>query len=131
MRIGSAILALAAVAGAFGLAGTASAAKPEPLTIELDCGDDGTLTVELVPGNGTFTPAKVVGGGTLIPVAFSNQHGTFTDNAGNVEEFDEPGIAKGGPHGKDFMDCHFVVTFEEPEGTGTFEGDVRAFIAGH
>ncbi len=122
-------VAAVALAGTFGMTHTASAAKPEPFTIELDCGEDGTLEVALGPGNGTFTPVKIVGGGMLIPVAFSNQHGTFTDNGGHTEEFNEPDVSKAGPTKGNFVNCHFEIVFNDENGTGSFEGDVKAFIA--
>jgi hypothetical protein len=122
--IGAASLAL------WGTAQVASAAKPEQEAISLDCGADGTFQVTTPPGNGQWTPARIVGGGTIIPVAFSKQHGTFTDNSGQVFTEDPPDVSKGGPPNKDFINCHFVVTFEDKDGSGTFQGDVMAFIVG-
>ena len=127
--IAVAVVGAVALGGAFGLTGTASAAKPDQFTIELDCGADGTLEVA-VQGNGLYSPGRIVGGGAVVPVAFLNQHGTFTDNEGHTETFEDPDVSRGGPTNKDFIDCHFEGTFEDENGSGTFEGDVTAFIVG-
>jgi hypothetical protein len=123
-------LALAAVA-AIGLTAAVSAAKPEQGTINVDCGADGTFVVGLTPGNGTFTPAPIVGGGNLIPVAFSNQVSTFTDNEGNTFTENEPDASHPAPANKDLLSCHFEATFSDDTGSGTFSGDVIAFMVGH
>jgi hypothetical protein len=120
--------AVAAVAGA-AIVSTAAAAKPEPVIADVDCGADGSLEVR-VNGNGAFAAAHIIGGGIFVPVAFSNQHATFTDNEGNMFEEDEPDVAHNAPPNKDYLSCHFVVTFEDEEGTGTFTGDVVGFIPG-
>ena len=113
----------------FMLATNVSAAAEE---IELDCGADGTLTV-LVNGNGQFSPGRLVDGGVVIPVAFENQHGTFTDNEGNVFEEFPPDVTKGNGNagkGKDLIVCDFAVTFEDENGSGSFGGTVTAYVVG-
>ena len=131
MRIALIGVAAAALL-ALGLATTGSAAQAEQ--VELDCGADGTFTV-LTNGNGQFTPGRLVGGGgALIPVAFSDQHATFTDNEGNVFEDFPPDVVKGNGHpGKnhDLITCDFSITFEDENGSGSFSGTVVAFVAGH
>jgi hypothetical protein len=120
---------LVAGAGLIGLVGTASAAKePNPL-ITVDCGSDGMFTVLGNSGNGAFTPAKIAnGGGVLIPVAFSNQVSTFTDNDGNVFTEPEPDASHPAPANKHLMSCSFSVSGSSPEGTFSFSGDVVAFM---
>jgi hypothetical protein len=125
-----AVGAAAAIMGA--LAMTASAAKPERETVNLDCGADGVMTASVVPGDGQWTPAKLLnGGGTIIPVAFTDQHATFTDNDGNTFNEDAPDVFKNAPPNKDLMTCSFTLDFEEEGGSGTFSGVVTAWIAGH
>lgn len=124
------VVGVLALAGVFGFAQSASAAKPEPEIIEVDCGEDGTFDVT-VSGNGQWTPAKIVGGGVFIPVAFVNGHGTFTDNEGNVEPFEDPDISKAGPTKKDFLTCHYAVAFEDENGSVEFEGDAVGFVVSH
>jgi hypothetical protein len=129
MRIALIGVAAAAVL-ALGLAGTASAAPGEQ--VELDCGTDGTFTV-LTNGNGQFTPGRLVGGGAVIPVAFSNQHATFTDSEGNVFEDFPPDVVKGNGHpgkNKDLITCDFSLTFEDEGGSGSFSGTVTGFVTG-
>jgi hypothetical protein len=107
----------------------ASAAQEE---IELNCGADGTMTVQ-VNGNGQFSPGRIEGGGVIIPVAFSNQHGSFTDNEGHTEEFNDPDVTKGNGHpgkNKDLVTCDFSISFEDENGSGTFSGTVTAIVVG-
>ncbi len=121
-----AIAAIAILSGA-------SAAKSTEGAINVDCGDDGTLQV-LSYGNGgrsRFTPVHIVGTNkVLIPVAFTNGSGTFTDNEGHVETFTEDDSSRGAPANADLMDCHYSVSFTTPDGTVAFEGDVEAYIPG-
>lgn len=122
------ITVLAAVA-AIALTATAFAAKPAPPLIDVDCGADGTFTIIGGPGQGRWTPGIIAdGSGVLIPVAFSNQHGTFTDNEGHVFSDDPPDISKHAPANKDLMDCHFSVSFEDENGSGSFSGDAVVFL---
>ena len=120
---------LVASALAIGVIANVSAAQEE---LEVDCGADGTFTV-LLNGNGEFTPGRIVGGGVAIPVALSNQHGTFTDNEGNVFTEDPPDVAKGNGNpgkNKDLLTCDFEVSFEDENGSGTFSGTATVFIVG-
>ncbi len=111
-------------------ASSAYAAKPAPQLVSLDCGSDGAFTVEVSNSNGVFAAAHVTGGGTIIPVAFSNQHSTFTDTQGNVFTDDPPDVSHNAPANKDILSCHFTATFADANGSGTFSGDVEAFIVG-
>ena len=124
------VIAVAVAAAAMlAFAGGAFAAKPEQPLITVDCGSDGSFTVIGNPGNGSFTPAKLAdGSGVLIPVAFSNQVGTFTDNEGHTSTQPEPDVAHPAPANKDVMSCSFSVSFSSPDGTFTFSGDVMAFM---
>ena len=118
-----------AIALAMGVIANASAAKEE---IDLDCGADGAITV-LVNGNGRFSPGRIVDGGVVIPVAFSNQHNTFTDNEGNVFTEDPPDVTKGNGNpgkNKDLITCDFAGAFEDENGSGTFSGTVTAVVVG-
>ncbi|MDP9237379.1 MAG: hypothetical protein M3P30_08290 [Chloroflexota bacterium] len=129
-RIFVSIVVLGALAlGGWHVTG-ASAAKPEPLQVSADCGADGTLIVQVSQNNGTFSAAHIVGGGTFIPVAFSNQHGTFTDTEGNVFTEDPPDVSHRTPANKDILSCHFTITIEDDSGSGTFSGDVQGFVVG-
>ena len=121
--------AVAAVTLTIAFAASASA-KQE--LVELDCGSDGALTV-MVNGNGQFSTGRIVGGGVAIPIAFSNQHGTFTDNEGHTEEFNDPDVVKGNGHpGKNahIVTCDFEVTFEDENGSGSFSATVKAIVVG-
>ena len=120
---------MAAVAAVV-LTGAASAAKPQQQLVSVDCGADGTFTVTSSPGNGTFTPAHIIGGGNLIPVAFTNQVATFTDPDGNTITENQPDASHPAPANKDLLSCHFTATFSDSTGTGTFSGDVVAFMVG-
>jgi len=118
----------AVVVGVLAIGATAFAAKPQQPLATVDCGTDGSFQVKTNPGNGNFTPAKIVGGGVLIPVAFSNQHGTFTDPEGNTFTQDEPDVSHNAPANKYLMSCHYTASFTDPSGgSGMFEGDVIAF----
>ena len=124
------LAAAAVVSGA--LVMTASAAKPERETVSLDCGADGVMTASVNQGNGQWTPAKLLnGGGTIIPVAFTDQHATFTDSDGNTFNEDAPDVFKNAPPNKHLMTCSFTLDFEEEGGSGSFSGVVTAWIAGH
>jgi hypothetical protein len=108
-----------------------SADRPpeETEVITVNCGEgDFTVTAH---GDGKFGTARIDATGEIFVVtAFANQHGTFTDNQGNVEEFDEPDVSHRAPPNRDLIDCHFTAVFESEFGTETFEGDVTGFIAG-
>jgi hypothetical protein len=130
MRKALMTIAAAAAALSLGVAATASAAPGQPA--ELDCGTAGTFTV-ITNGNGQFTPGRLVGGGVVVPVAFSNQHSMFTDNEGNVFEEFPPDVVKGNGHpgqNHDLITCDFSITFEDEGGSGSFSGTVTGFIAG-
>jgi hypothetical protein len=118
------------------LLATAFAAKPEAPLADIQCGDVHYQAAVTSGGsenaNNNFTPAHLVGGGILVPVAFSNQHSTFTDPDGNVFEEDEPDVSHHAPPNKDLLSCHFTASFSDPDGgSGSFSGDVVAFLAGN
>lgn len=120
----------AVVVGVVAFGASAFAAKPPSPPATVDCGADGVFQVTTSPGNGNFTPAKIIGngGGVLIPVAFSNQTGTFTDPEGNMTTETEPDVSHNAPANKDLMSCHFTVSFSDPSGGSvSFSGDVVAF----
>jgi hypothetical protein len=127
--LGSALAATAIVAAA-------QAANPEAPLADIQCGDAHYQAAVTSGGsdnaNNLFTPAHLVGGGILVPVAFSNQHATFTDPDGNVFTDDEPDVSHHAPPNADLLSCHFTATFDDPRGgSGTLEGDVVGFIAGN
>ena len=121
---------VAGLACATSLVVSAQAAKPEQPLADIQCGDTTYQAPVSDHGNGNndFTPAHLVGGGLLIPVAFSNQHGTFTDSDGNVFTDDPPDVSHPTPGNKTLLSCSFVVTFSDETGSGTFTGDVTAFL---
>lgn len=109
-----------------GVAGAAPANSPNAETFQLDC-DNGQSYTVVVNGNGNFTPGHIIGGGVLIPVAFTFE---ATDAAGNLIFSDA--IAKNGQMKGltgDLIVCTFGDTFEENGQTFTFRGTVTAFVA--
>jgi len=122
------IAALAGVVGSAILLATASAARPQP--IPLDCGDAGSFQI-LVSGNGPWTPGRIVGGGVVHPVAFTNQHSEFTDNQGHTFTQDDPDVFRTNiPANKELVHCSFSGNFQDANGSGTFSGEVDGYIVG-
>lgn len=120
------------VAGLGGIAalvliGSASAARGE--LVSLDCGSAGSIDV-VTNGNGQFTPGRIVGGGVVIPVGFSNQVATFKDSAGNVTVENPPDVSRRAPANKQIVSCSFSISGEAEGGTFSFSGDVQAFFVG-
>jgi hypothetical protein len=119
------IVALAAIA-------TGSAARGSDI-INLDCGADGTFQAVSYgnEGNSRFAPAHIIGTHqTIIPVAFSNLHGSFTHD-GQTETFSDPDVAKAhAPKSADLMDCQFTIDGTFEGGSYHVEGDVTAYIPG-
>ena len=118
------------------LLATAFAAKPAAPLADIQCGDAHYQAAVTSGGsdnaNNQFTPAHLVGGGILVPVAFSNQHDMFVDPDGNVFEDFPADVSHHAPPNKDLLSCHFTASFDDPSGGhGTFEGDVVAFLAGN
>ncbi len=121
------LAALAIVSAAFG-------AKPERNVIDVDCGSDGTFQVVSYgdQGQSNFAPAHIVGTNkVIIPVAFSNVSGTFTDTDGTVHPFQDDDISRHAPVHVTLLDCHFSIDGSDGHG-GTFSvaGDVTAYIPG-
>jgi len=118
--------ALLIVSGAF-------AAKPERDVIDVDCGSDGTFQVVSFgnEGNSNFTPAHIVGtNNVIIPVAFSDISGTFTDPDGNTHPFEEDDVSRHAPARVNLMNCRFAISGSGPEGSFSVSGNVVAYIPG-
>ena len=107
---------------ALGVAAAPVAAHPKDAeTFPLVC-DDGNTYIVTTNGNGEFTPAHDTDSNTVfVPLSFGDFHGTVTDSEGNVEEFTEPGVAKGqsGKNAKNTVTCTF--SFSGTEDGMTFE----------
>lgn len=129
------IAGVAAMAAALAIVSAASAAKPEIEPVALDCGADGSFQIASYGngGNSQFTPAHVIGTHqVVIPVSFSNVHGSFVDENGETQTFEEPDVTKGGaPANADLLDCRFSISVNGGPGqTFSVEGDVVLFIRG-
>lgn len=101
-----------AVAAALALPGAATADPTKGDALDLVCGSR-TLSVQISPGNGDYTPAHVVGTNeVLIPHAFGAFTGTVYDGTGAVvDSFTEPGETKGS--GKQKTDITCIYSFDE------------------
>lgn len=133
MRLFSSLaVAVVAAVAALTIISGASAAKPEPEQVAVDCGSAGSFMVtNSGKSEATFTPGHIVGGGTIIPVSFTNQVATFTDNQGNTTVESQPDVSKANvPANKTLVQCHFTVSFSGPEGSGSVSGDVTGFVVG-
>lgn len=112
-----------------GFAAAPAIADPKGELIPLDC-DNGQSYTAAVNGNGEFTPAHDTDSNAmLIPTSFGEFHGIVTDGQGNVvEEFTEPGAAKGqsAKGKKSLITCTFSFSGDEDgfhfEGGGTVTG---------
>ena len=121
----------------------ASAAAPERETFTLDCDNGQTLAVSVNPGQGDFTPARVIGTNRmLIPVGFGEFHFSATAPDGEVLfEGTEPPMTKGqvaAHNPREMITCSFSETFVLPEDdtesglpagtTLTFSAEVTGFL---
>lgn len=124
---GRKLVGLLVAAGLAVVVAAPAGAAPVRETVPLVCDNGKTYTAE-VNGNGNFTPARDVASNTvLVPLAFGDFSGTVTDSEGNVvDEFSDPGIAKGqsGKNAKNTITCTFEFneTFTEEGETYTFSG---------
>ena len=123
-----AAFALAGVA-ALAIASQASAANPNAFVFTLDCGEDGDIRASL-GGGGKWAPVRVLDreGRFFVPVAFSNQHGTFTGDDGSVEMFEEEDTSRHVPRDPELLNCSFDITFDVRGGSVQFAGDVEGYI---
>ncbi len=120
--VGSAIVAV-------GGAGAAPVNAKNALSITITC-PSGVFEAVVV-GNGEFSVAHAVASNSvLIPIAFGEFTGTFTDTLGNTETFTDPPIAKGSssPRNGAVVECSFTIDVTFPDGTFTGEGDVTGFL---
>jgi hypothetical protein len=119
-------------------------ADPKGETFELPCDNGQTYTVVVAEGGNEdhskndWTPAHIVGGGTIIPVSFGEFTGTITNSAGQVvESFTEEGDTRGqsAKNARNTITCDltFSETFVDPADGMTYTftggGTVTGFIA--
>ena len=127
-----------------GAAAAPAGAAPKGETFELPCDNGQTYTVAVSEGGNDdhskndFTPAHIVGGGTIIPVSFGEFTGTITNSSGQVvDSFTEEGDDRGqsGKNARNTITCDltFSETFVDPADgmtyTFTGSGTVTGFIA--
>lgn len=137
-------MTVAATAAAVLLGASAASAAPDHQVVDLEC-DDGGVYEALVHGNGAFTPARLVGGGVLVPVSLGDfefeavlPDGTVvTDSApGVVDEKGKGAVAEHSP--RPMVTCTFEASYvleeadgELPAGTAvTFSGVATALLTG-
>ncbi len=127
------MLAAAVVACSMAVTSAGSAAPknaPESLTVTIVC-PSGTY-VAVVNGNGEFTPAHSLDSNTvLIPIAFGEFTGTFTDANGVTTTETEPPSAKGSavPANGRIQDCTYSFLQSFPDGSSfAGSGSVTGFI---
>ncbi len=86
----------------------------------------------MVNGNGQFSPAHAVGSrAVLVPIAFGEFTGTFTDADGTTTTEVEPPVAKGSsrPANGAVEDCSYSFEFEFPDGSSfAGSGGVTGFV---
>ena len=129
---------LALLTGAFVLAtdGAHAAAggnSKNVFTIEADCGGGDVGEVRVNLSSGEWAAAHPVGGGAFVPIAFGEEHGSFTDPDGNSFPIDEEGGAKGRSehNAHDVVTCSFDIDVEFPDGSKlVLEGTVTGFFPG-
>jgi hypothetical protein len=94
----------------------------------LDCGDDGSYTVNVF-SNGTWSPGlDADSNDVFIPTAFGEFHGTFTPSDGSEPiSFTDPPMFKAAPRNEAQMSCTFHGEFEDPYGTAVVDGTVIGF----
>ena len=99
----------------------------------MDCGSDGTFQVATFGkgGNSNFQPAHIIGtNSVVIPVAFSNVSGSFTDPDGNTQTFHEDDVSRHAPAHANLVNCHFSFSASGPDGSVSFGGDAVLYIPG-
>ena len=104
-------------------------ADPKGHQIVLDCGSDGTATVNVF-SNGTWSPGLDANGtGVFIPTAFGELNGTFTPADGSDPiDFSDPPAIKSSPRNKaPKLSCTFTDSFTDVYGTGVVHGSVIGF----
>lgn len=104
-------------------------ADPKGHQIVLDCGSDGTATVNVF-SNGTWSPGlDADGAAVFIPTAFGEIHGTFTPADGSDPiDFSDPPAIKSSPKNKaPELSCTFTDSFTDIYGTGVAHGSVIGF----
>jgi hypothetical protein len=114
---GSVMLSLAAPAGA----------DPKGHQILLDCGSDGTVTVNV--SDGKWSPGLDANStAVFIPTAFGEFHGTFTPYGSDPIDFSDPPAIKSSPKNKaPRLSCTFTDSFTDVYGTGVVHGSVFGF----
>jgi len=122
------LLAAGSAAGALALPAAADPGHAKNAThIQAICG---TQTVDVVVnGNGTFTPAHVVGSTKMfIPTAL-NLTFTFTPTNGTPET-DTQNVQKASPTHRGTTTCTIPMQtlFSGPDGTATIQGSVTGFF---
>ena len=126
----TAVVACSAILSPVGIAAPTNAKNAFVVTIFCRSG-----TFEaVVNGSGEFTAAHAVDSNTvLIPIAFGEFTGTFTDAAGNESTEIDPPVAKGNavPANGRVEECSYSFELVFPD-TSSFvgSGDVTGFIPG-
>jgi hypothetical protein len=125
-------LAAVSVAGAFAAALLVPAAGADPVhaknafTVQATCGTH-TLTA-VTNGNGTFTPAHIIGStAVFVPTKFDLTF-TFTP-AGSSQTSTDHNTAMKSARVKNTITCTIPLqTFRSPQGTMTIQGSVTGFL---
>jgi hypothetical protein len=123
-----AVFALTAGSVTLGLVVPAGA-DPKGHQIVLDCGSDGTATVNVF-SNGRWSPGLDADGtAVFIPTAFGELSGTFTPADGTDPiDFSDPPAIKSSPMNKaPELSCTFTDSFTDVYGTGVVHGSVIGF----
>ena len=129
------MLAAAVVACSMAVTSVGSAAPinaPRSFTVTIEC-PSGTYEAGL-NGNGAFTPAHSLDSNeVLIPIAFGEFTGTFTDANGVSSTETDPPFAKGSamPANGRVQNCTYSFLQSFPDGSSfAGSGSVTGFIAG-
>jgi hypothetical protein len=122
------VLVVAAVTAATAAADPTGSKKSSLVTIQC-----GTTTYQaVVNGNGAWSPAHdLASNSILIPIAFGEQNGVFTDPSGTPHPFTDPPRAKGSssPNGAPLIDCTFHIEQSFPDGASiVVDGSVTGFV---
>jgi hypothetical protein len=119
--VGAALVAVAAFAPA---ASADPVNAPNSLVIPATCG--GTPLTAVVNGNGTFTPAHVLGSTSVFVPQALNITTEFTPTGGATQT-ETNTAAKRNPHGQ-LVTCTFDVTSSMPGGTFRIFGSATGFF---
>lgn len=134
MRLNKRLCALTLALVVGGTAAATATADPtgakNSLRITIQCG--ATTYQVVVNGNGNWTPAHDLNSNSiLVPVAFGEQTGVFTDPSGTQHPFTEPPATKGSanPNGAPLIGCTFHADQSFPDGSSVVvDGSVTGFV---